>query len=67
MAVAIIFFFANLIGLGLGPVLTGATSDALSGVYGRVGLRHALMAVLVPLLPAAGMLHLCGRRMSVDI
>lgn len=53
MAVAIIFFFANLIGLGLGPLATGALSDHFSATHGPVGLRYALMIVTVSLLPTA--------------
>lgn len=54
MAVAILFFFANLIGLGLGPVITGALSDAFSASYGPVGLRYALMIAL-SILAVAGL------------
>jgi predicted MFS family arabinose efflux permease len=53
MAVAINFFFANLIGLGLGPVLTGYLSDTFTAQYGVTGLRYALVAALLFLLPAA--------------
>jgi MFS family permease len=52
LAVAILFFFANLIGLGLGPVITGALSDAFTAAYGPVGLRYALMIALAILIPA---------------
>ena len=48
MAVAIVFFFANLIGLGLGPILTGALSDYFTAQYGAAqGLRYAMMIVVV--------------------
>lgn len=43
-AVATIFLFANLIGLGLGPLLVGLISDSLSRVYGANSLRIALLA-----------------------
>jgi predicted MFS family arabinose efflux permease len=46
LAVAIAFFFANLIGLGLGPVIAGSLSDVLAFNYGPAeGLRYALMIV----------------------
>jgi MFS family permease len=67
MAVAILFFFANLIGLGLGPVIAGAMSDAFSAACGPVGLRYALMLVMTLLLPAAGFMYLCGRNMKRDL
>lgn len=45
MAIAITFLFANLIGMGLGPVLVGVLSDALQPRYGEESLRYALLAV----------------------
>jgi len=46
MASAVLFFVLNLIGLGLGPFLTGAISDALSVPLGDAeGLRWALVIV----------------------
>ncbi|MCH8616620.1 MFS transporter [Sphingomonas sp. SM33] len=50
MAVAILFFFANLVGLGLGPVLTGVLSDHFSAAYGPVGLRYSLMIAFAALV-----------------
>lgn len=67
LAVALMFFFANLIGLGLGPVLSGALSDMFSAVHGAVGLRYALMLVLILLLPGAWVMYLCGRQLPLDI
>lgn len=58
LSVALVYFFANLIGLGLGPVITGAISDALQpGHPPGEGLRLALMAMTVLLVPA-GLLFL---------
>lgn len=45
MAVALIFFFSNLIGAGLGPLLTGSLSDALTPSFGAESLRYALIAL----------------------
>jgi MFS family permease len=67
LAVALMFFFANLIGLGLGPVISGALSDMFSAVHGAVGLRYALMLVLILLLPGAWIMYLCGRQLPLDI
>lgn len=42
-ATAIIFLFANLIGMGLGPLGVGALSDALRPWYGQESLRYSLL------------------------
>ena len=48
MASAILFFALNLIGLGLGPMLTGFVSDMLTPSYGDDALRYAMsITVLV--------------------
>ena len=46
MASAVLLFVLNLIGLGLGPVVTGFVSDYLTPSYGVDGLRYA-MAITV--------------------
>lgn len=43
MSLAIIYLFANLIGLGLGPLAAGALSDALQPAFGTDSLRYALV------------------------
>jgi MFS family permease len=47
VASSILFFVLNLIGLGMGPFLTGVASDAIGGYLGDTGtgLRYALCAV----------------------
>ncbi|HEY3383572.1 MAG TPA: MFS transporter [Vicinamibacterales bacterium] len=67
MAVAVMFFFANLIGFGLGPVLTGAISDALTARWGVGGLRYALMSVSTVLLASSWCFYRCGCAMPNDI
>ncbi len=48
MASAILLFMINLIGLGLGPMLTGFFSDWLTPSYGDDALRYAMsITVLV--------------------
>lgn len=42
-AVALVFLFGNLVGLGFGPVAVGAISDALAHVYPSNSLRIALL------------------------
>lgn len=54
MAVAVVGFCGNLIGLGLGPVFTGFMSDHFAVRLGEAeGLRQALLIVLVALLPSS--------------
>jgi predicted MFS family arabinose efflux permease len=65
LAVAVVFFFANLIGLGLGPILSGALSDAFGAVYGSAdGLRYALMVMMSVLLPAGWLMLRAARTFS---
>lgn len=66
-AVAISLFVANLIGLGVGPLVTGALSDALSSVYGARGLQYALMLVMIVVIGAAVFFYRCGRAMPEDL
>jgi MFS family permease len=44
MAVAIVLLFANLIGMGLGPLAVGILSDMLRPLWGQESLRYALLA-----------------------
>lgn len=44
LASAVLFFIINLIGLGLGPTVTGMISDALTPQYGADALRYAIVA-----------------------
>lgn len=43
MSVAIVLFFSNLIGMGLGPLATGALSDLLRPMFAEESLRYALV------------------------
>ncbi len=48
MASAVLLFMLNLIGLGLGPMMTGFVSDLLTPNFGDDGLRYAMsITVLV--------------------
>ena len=44
MSIALVLFFSNLIGLGLGPLAVGALSDALRPWLGEESLRYSLVA-----------------------
>ena len=67
MAVAVCFFFGNLLGLGLGPLATGALSDALTMHYGADGLRYALIIVEAVSLGVAWFYYQCGLAMPADL
>ena len=47
ISIAVVFFFSNLIGAGLGPLAAGALSDALQPSMGQESLRYALV-ILCP-------------------
>lgn len=42
-SIALVYLFANLIGMGLGPLAAGALSDVLRAMYGEESLRYALL------------------------
>jgi predicted MFS family arabinose efflux permease len=44
-SIAAVYLFANLIGMGLGPLVAGALSDALRPWAGAESLRYALLAL----------------------
>ena len=45
MSIALLFLFANLIGLGLGPLFVGALSDVLTPWAHQESLRYALLTL----------------------
>jgi MFS family permease len=66
-AIALTFFFANLVGLGLGPLVTGMLSDAFAATHGSAeGLRFALMACTGALLPAGWLMLRAVRTFRAD-
>ncbi len=53
MASAVLLFFQNLIGLGLGPLAFGMLSDAIKPTFGDDSVRYVLYAAsLMSLIPA---------------
>lgn len=44
-SIALFYLFANLVGLGLGPLIAGALSDRLRPLLGEESLRYALLAL----------------------
>ena len=45
MAIAIVMLFANLVGMGVGPLAAGALSDLLTPWLGQQSLRFSLVAL----------------------
>jgi MFS family permease len=60
-ATATLTFAVNLVGLGLGPVLIGGTSDLLKGWAGSESLRYAFF-IIPPLYFSATALFLVAAR-----
>lgn len=66
ISVSILFLFANLIGMGLGPVIVGVTSDALRPVVGEESLRYALLAMCPGYLIGFWLLWRGARTVAAD-
>jgi predicted MFS family arabinose efflux permease len=66
LSIAIVLFFSNLIGLGLGPLAAGALSDALRPQLGEESLRYALLALCPGYFWCAWHLWRAGRAVAVD-
>jgi hypothetical protein len=67
MAAAIALFSLTLLGGGLGPVVTGAISDALKATHGVDSLRYALIIMMSVLLITGWAFYIGGRAMPVDL
>jgi MFS family permease len=66
-SIAIIYLFANLIGMGLGPLAVGALSDALRPLVGEESLRYALLALCPGYLWAAWHAWRASKTVTPDI
>jgi predicted MFS family arabinose efflux permease len=67
MSIALIFLFANLIGMGLGPLAAGAMSDAFSFWLGDESVRYALLALSPGYLCGAWFLWRASQTVTVDL
>jgi len=65
IASALLLLMVNVVGLGLGPLLVGALSDALSGSFGKDSLRYSL--AITQFLGVWGAVHFyfAGRALAV--
>jgi MFS transporter, Spinster family, sphingosine-1-phosphate transporter len=66
-SVAIVLFFSNLIGLGLGPMAVGVMSDVLAPLYGEDSLKVSLLMWTPGYLWAAYHLLRAGKSVQADI
>ena len=67
LASAILFFVLNLIGLGLGPLITGMISDLLEPSLGAESLRYALVIVVSCYLWCAFHYYRAGKTIREDL
>jgi predicted MFS family arabinose efflux permease len=63
---AMYLFILNLIGLGLGTLVIGAISDALTSAYGTEALRYSAMATTTLYVIAALLMGLAALRLPRD-
>ena len=66
LATALLLSAAMLIGGALGPLFSGALSDAFHATRGTESLRHSLTAMCAFLIPAAALLYYASRAMLQD-
>jgi MFS family permease len=66
-AIAIIYLFSNLIGMGLGPLAVGALSDSLHSTFGADALRYALLAMAPGYFWGAWHLWQASKTVSQDL
>jgi|ERR1700722_5201198 len=66
-SIALIYFFANLIGVGLGPLSVGALSDWFRPALGEESLRYALLAMCPGYLWGSWYLWKASRTVTRDL
>jgi predicted MFS family arabinose efflux permease len=68
MASAIALLIINVIGLALGPLITGLVSDLLEPHFGEESMRYSLLLVTSIVLPWAGLhYYLAGQTIDADL
>lgn len=67
LASAVLFFVLNMIGLGLGPFMTGLTSDLLQPMFGDQSLRYAMITTTMAGPVAILMFYLASRNLRADL
>lgn len=64
---AILIFILNFIGLGFGPLMVGAISDALIPQYGNLSLRWAYCVTLIPVLISIALFYKASKHYAEDL
>ena len=67
LASAVLFFVLNMIGLGMGPFVTGLTSDLLQPTYGDESLRYSMVITACVGLLGILSLYIGGKRLPIDL
>ena len=68
VASAILFFILNIIGLGLGPLVTGILSDSLATGYGAESMRYSLLIISLIVSPWSALhYYLAARHIEADL
>ncbi len=68
VASALVLLIINVIGLALGPLLTGMLSDALEPAFGVESMRYSLLIVSAIVLPWAGIHYfVAGQAIDADL
>jgi predicted MFS family arabinose efflux permease len=66
-AAAVLLFVVNIIGLAMGPAITGLISDALEPTYGPQSLRYALLIVSMVLVGSGFHFWRAARWIDADL
>jgi predicted MFS family arabinose efflux permease len=66
-SMSVLVVLLNLIGVGVGPTLAGALSDAFAARFGADSVRWAMVCVLAANLPAVGLFVRAARTIGADI
>ena len=64
---AILFFVLNMIGLGMGPFITGLQSDLLQPAFGDQNLRYSMLITAQAKLVAVGCFYMAARKLPADL
>jgi hypothetical protein len=67
VAISVVYLLGNLVGMGLGPLVSGALSDAYRPVFGDESLRYALLTLCPGYLWAAWHMRCASQRVAQDI
>lgn len=68
VASAILLFILNIIGLGLGPQVTGIVSDVFAASFGNESMRYSLLTLLSIVTPwSAWHYYIAGKHLGADL